>query len=203
MSALTLCGTTTSPFVRRVRVVAAECGVPCDLVDTSEEAGQETLRAISPIWKVPVARMGDRVVFDSHAITEVLLAEHASELRAFNPQRDLVERNVITVVDGGLDAAINAFYFRRDGIDPASMPYTRKQLERTASALAWLEARIDGDALTGQSSLGLAEIALATALGWIQFRQVLDIRRYARLRAAFERLDARPSFAATRPVERA
>lgn len=199
MAALQLFGTTTSPFVRRVRIVAAECGLACELVDTASEAGQISLRAVTPIWKVPVARIGERTVFDSHAITELLLAEHPSPLRPFDPLRDLDERNIITVIDGALDAAINAFYFRRDGYEPETMPYTRKQLERTDAALAWLDARIDGDWLTATPRLGLAEIALVTALGWMQFRGAVDIERFARLRRAFERHDARASFAATRP----
>ncbi|HTL38522.1 MAG TPA: glutathione S-transferase N-terminal domain-containing protein [Kofleriaceae bacterium] len=50
-----LYGTTTSPFVRRVRVVAAEVGESVDLLNTAPPDGQAKLRAISPIWKVPVA----------------------------------------------------------------------------------------------------------------------------------------------------
>ena len=39
-----LFGSTTSPFVRRVRVVAAELGEPVDRIDTAAEAGQAALR---------------------------------------------------------------------------------------------------------------------------------------------------------------
>src|SRR5258705_9543 len=50
-----LYGTAASPFVRRVRVTAAEVGEPVELVNTATEAGHAELRALSPIWKVPVA----------------------------------------------------------------------------------------------------------------------------------------------------
>ena len=50
-----LYGTTTSPFVRRVRVVAAEVGEPIEIIDTATDAGQAKLREVSPIRKVPVA----------------------------------------------------------------------------------------------------------------------------------------------------
>jgi glutathione S-transferase len=57
-----LYGTTTSPFVRRVRVVAMERGLDFALTDTATPAGQAKLREQSPIWKVPVAATnGDEV----------------------------------------------------------------------------------------------------------------------------------------------
>lgn len=72
-----LYGTTTSPFVRRVRVVAAELGEPIDRVDTAPEVGQAALREVSPIRKVPVAVVDDgRALFDSRAIVEWLVGKH-------------------------------------------------------------------------------------------------------------------------------
>ena len=55
-----LYGTTTSPFVRRVRAVAAEIGEPVELVNTASDAGQAQLREVSPIRKVPVAVIDGR-----------------------------------------------------------------------------------------------------------------------------------------------
>ena len=56
-----LYGTTTSPFVRRVRVVATEVGQAFDLINTAHDAGTAALKAVSPIWKVPVVEVGGRV----------------------------------------------------------------------------------------------------------------------------------------------
>ena len=44
-----LYGTLTSPYVRRVRIVATEIGVPCELVAPDAAL----LHAVTPIWKVP------------------------------------------------------------------------------------------------------------------------------------------------------
>ena len=49
MTAMKLYGTTTSPFVRRVRVAALELGHTFDLVNTAHDDGQAALRAASPI----------------------------------------------------------------------------------------------------------------------------------------------------------
>ena len=63
-----LYGTTTSPFVRRVRIVAAELDVAYDLINTAHDDGQAQLRAVSPIWKVPVAELDGQTLFDSQII---------------------------------------------------------------------------------------------------------------------------------------
>ena len=76
-----LLGSRTSPFVRRVRVVAHELGVAIEFLDSTTEAGQALVRDWSPIRKIPVARFGDEVVLDSHTIISRLLAEHGGPLR--------------------------------------------------------------------------------------------------------------------------
>ena len=115
-----LYGTNTSPYVRRVRVLALELGVDTEMVDTFSEAGQATLRAVSPIFKVPTAEIGGRVVWDSAAITAQLLETHGhGDVR---PAKDAVrESNIRNAIDGALDAAINVFYLERDGVDVKSV----------------------------------------------------------------------------------
>lgn len=195
-----LYGTQTSPYVRRVRVVARELGLAYELVDTFGEAGQAELRERSPIWKVPAAELAGELVYDSHLITELLLARHGAGKLVGLPLDDVAARNTIAVIDGALDALINCFYLARDGVGPASSAYVAKQHERAAASLAWLDARVaDEGWLTPQRALGLPEIALVTALGWMRFRQTAPLERWPRLMAGFERLDARESFASTRP----
>jgi len=75
-----LYGTTTSPFVRRVRVVALELGVPVELVSTATPQGDAELRRYTPLWKIPTAVFteapGERVIWDSHAIIASLIQRH-------------------------------------------------------------------------------------------------------------------------------
>ena len=72
LARMKLYGTTTSPFVRRVRVVAAEVGEPVERIDTAPDAGQAQLREVSPIRKVPVAVIDGRTIYDSRVINEWL-----------------------------------------------------------------------------------------------------------------------------------
>lgn len=193
-------GTESSPYARRVRIVAAEIGVDCTLLDTRSPEGQARLRACTPIWKLPVAELDGEVVLDSHSITELLLLRHGAARLAPFAVDDVEARNVVHVIDGALDALINTFYLGKDGVDPATVPYVARQRQRAGSAMSWLEARLKGGTLTGHQTLGLPEIALGTALGWMVFRDTYPVGQHPALQAFLDVIERRPSFASTRPA---
>ena len=198
MSSLRLFGTTTSPYVRRVRIVAAELGLECDLVNTFTPEGDKEMRAASPIWKVPTVQLEPgEIVYDSHAITEVLMHRHgAGPMAPFDPY-DVPSRNTISVIDGALDALINVFYLGRDNISPEQSSYAAKQVDRAAASLGWLEARAselgEGDAF------GLVHVALVSTIDWIRFRETAPLADYPALAAASDRWSERASVVATMP----
>lgn len=194
-----LYGTITSPYVRRVRIVAAELGLECELLETASEQGQARLRERSPIWKVPAAEIDGELVFDSHVITELLLSKAPGGALAALRLDDAAARNVVSVADGALDSMINAFYLAKEGITSDKAPYLQKQHARAESALRWLDAQAKGPWMTSKKQLGLPEIAVGTALAWLRFRDVYPIVRHARLMEVLEALEQRPSFANTQP----
>lgn len=67
-ASMKLYGTMTSPFVRRVEIVAAEVGEPVERIDTATEAGLAELHRVTPIGKVPIANVDGRLLFDSHVV---------------------------------------------------------------------------------------------------------------------------------------
>lgn len=196
---LRIYGTHTSPYVRRVRIVALELGLEHELVDTMTDAGLAALKAVTPIWKVPVVELDGMPVFDSVVINEALLRIHGHGPLAAHGPTDLALRNAMTVIDGALDSLINCLYLARDGVTPEQAAYLQKHQDRAASAMAWLDARTNDGWLTPTKSFGLAEIGLCTALGWMRFRNTYAIERHANLLRCFERHAERPSLAATRP----
>jgi glutathione S-transferase len=191
-----LFGTTTSPFVRRVRVVARELDLAPELVDTATEAGQAELRKVSPIWKVPVAELDGRRIFDSRAIIEWLTATRGWGPLA--PPRDRFEQqNQVNAIDGALESGIAMFYLQRDGVDLARVPSATKQRERIAAVLEWVGDQIESGRLGAE--LGLAELSLVCTLDWMDFRDVYPVARHPRLAALRARFAERPSLVATRP----
>jgi glutathione S-transferase len=189
-----LYGTTTSPFVRRVRVVAAELGVAIERIDTATDEGQAALRRVSPIRKVPVAELDGRLLYDSRTIIDWLVTTRGWGTLA--PPRDRwADANTINAIDAALDSAIQVFYLRRDGLDVATLAHAERQRDRIAAIFDWL----DGELAAGRlgAAIGLAEISLGCALDWMEFRDAYRVgERFGGLRATLATL---PSFATSGP----
>ena len=107
MATVKLFGTLTSPYVRRVRIVAQELGLEVERIDTVSDEGQAALREVTPIWKVPTAVVGDQPLFDSAVITQHLLRHHGP-----GPLRPLfrrgLDRPAADMADAGRMAAHGA-----------------------------------------------------------------------------------------------
>jgi glutathione S-transferase len=188
-----LYGTTTSPFVRRVRVVAQEVGLTVDRVDTATDAGMAQLRELTPIRKVPIAVVDGRMLFDSRAIIAWLTTTRGYGELA--PPRDAWrEGNIVNAIDAALDAVIQLFYLRRDGVAIDGTAYATRQLERADAIFAWLATQ----ELSTQQ-FGLAELSLVCALDWMDFRKTYPTERASGVAAVRAAWADRASVAATRP----
>ncbi len=188
-----LYGTTTSPFVRRVRVVAQEVGEPIERTDTATDAGMAALRGISPIRKVPVAIIDGATLFDSRAIIDRLTEIHGwGELA--KPWDRWSDGNLINAIDAALDSVIQLFYLRRDGVAIDGSPYAARQLERTDAIFSWLAAQPELG-----SQFGLPEVSLICALDWMDFRQTYPTERAAVLTRVRTAWADRASLVATKP----
>lgn len=193
-------GTLTSPYVRRVRVVGHELGLALELVDTTTPDGRSSLERLSPLRKVPVLEVGGVGVLDSHAIIDLLLAQHGhGGLRRLRPAAQVVEGNMIYAIDGALDSAIRMFYFRRDGVDFEPIPHMRNEHDRVGRTLAWLDAQVRGPWCTADDGFGVAELALVTTLEWFRLRAIVPLEPYPKLLALMAAHAERPSLVATRP----
>jgi len=97
---------------------------------------------------------------------------------------------------------VRLFYLQRDGAD-LSVAYLQKEQKRAASILRHLDDTVIGHHLTKRAAkeggLGRPELALVTALDWMQFRGTFDVTTTPRLKSAMEHWLQRPSFASTRP----
>lgn len=72
MADLTLVSYDLCPYVQRAAIALAEKGVAFRRVDVDLSDRPEWFRAISPLGKVPLLRVGDDVLFESGAILEYL-----------------------------------------------------------------------------------------------------------------------------------
>jgi glutathione S-transferase len=191
-----LYGTLTSPFVRRVRVVATEAGLPFELVIAPPDG--PALGALSPVAKVPVIEVDGRIIFDSRAIIDFIVEQRGwGGLAA--PGDRYAHGNYLNAIDGALESAIQVFYLRRDGFDVAAMPFADKQRRRITAIFNWLGDEIAAGRFGAEPRL--AELSLACTLDWMDFRDAFPVAslggRLDPVRAMFA---ARASYGATAPV---
>ena len=164
-----------------------------DRIDTATDAGMAQLREVTPIRRVPVAVVDGRLLFDSRAIIAWLTSTmgQGGLAPAADPWR---EQNVLNAIDAAIDAVIQLFYLRRDGVAIDGTPYATRQLERTDAIFAWLAQQ---DLSTER--FGLAELSVVCALDWMDFRKTYPTERASGLAAVRAAWTDRPSVAATRP----
>ncbi|EOQ97880.1 glutathione S-transferase, N-terminal domain protein [Leptospira wolbachii serovar Codice str. CDC] len=171
-----LYGSITSPFVRRIRFLCLELGIPFTMVDTMTEAGQKELRDKNPLWKVPYAEIDDVKIWDSHTIIDYLFETKGSgNFRPKAGPHHYREANLQTAIDQALDNAILIFYLNKEGIKPDAAPYLTKNALRISSILDYIKRELNGHFFFTDGKVGLSEIALYTTLDWIRFRSVLPV----------------------------
>ncbi len=184
----TLYGSTTSPYTRKVRILLRAAGLSPTFVDTRSEEGATALARLAPLGKIPVVeRLGDgganapkpRVISDSGVIATWLWTHHAPALRAAGfevaPADVWSDHELVVVIEGALDAAINRFYLLRDKLPDQG--YVTRQRDRVETTLTWLDGRMPAFA----RPLSAASLSLGCALDWIVFRAAADLARFPRL----------------------
>ena len=105
---------------------------------------------------------------------------------------------MVSVSDGALDALVNVFCLEADGIRTAQSPYLRRQEQRAADCLAWLE-RVYAGRTTLDRCLSFADVSVLCTVGWIRFRNRMDLGPWAGLAKVEAAHGERPSLVATRP----
>ena len=191
---------THSPYARQVLVLAHEAGLAGRLEvihhETSPTRRNDAVFAVNPLGKVPVLVLDDGLaLFDSAVICDYLDGLHGGPrlIPSSGPARWLALR-LQALAHGIADAggAIRQETERRPA--PYRYPAMRDgQIEKLVAAYDFLErnAALDGP-------LDISQIALATALSWIEFRALPGFRGgHPRLEGWFDRFSRRPSMAAT------
>jgi len=196
--------TPTSPFVRKVMVVAHELGLAPRMTTTllrpSPTKADATLSQDNPLSKIPVLVTDDGApLYDSAVICEYLDSLHAGAklVPASGPERWQTLR-MQALTDGILEASVLVFYERM--LRPEAQqwaPWLEGQAEKARQGLDALER----DAAGFGDAPDLGQICAGVTLGWLEFRDVLGDIRTGRpaLTAWYERFRTRESMTSTEP----
>jgi glutathione S-transferase len=191
-----------SPFARKVRIVLIETGLDkrVELVNTDPWSDDNDLPKDNPLGKVPTLIDDDgHQVYDSRTICEYLDGMHGgARLVPTEGRARLLALTRQALGDGMLDASVwlRVELVRRP--EALRWPYiVARHRAAVARSLATLEH--EAGTLTDLASIG--DIAVACALGYLDFRFADEPWRgpHPRLAAWFDRQLKRPSMIATMP----
>jgi glutathione S-transferase len=193
----------TSPFVRKVRIVARETNLASRIeeiaVMVSPVNPNPDLAAQNPLVKIPALQTDDGVVlYDSDVICEYLDSLHTGT-RLFPEGKARWEAlRLQSLCDGILEAAVLCRY--ENAVRPQEYRWsgwTDGQFTKIRNGLDALAK----DEPTWKGAFGIGQISAACVLGYLDFRFADEAWRKPRpqLAAWFESIRQRPSVSATTP----
>jgi glutathione S-transferase len=202
-----LIGATTSPYVRKVRIVMAEKKLDYQFVLENVWAADSTIAQSNPLGKVPCLVMeGGEALFDSRVIVEYLdtLSPVGKLIASVGRERAEV-KTWEALADGMLDALILArlertWAGRKDS--ERSQLWIDRQLAKTDASLRAMSQGLADKPFCAGIHLTLADIAVGCALGYLDFRfPEIDWRGpHANLAKLYDKLMLRASFVDSKPV---
>lgn len=197
-----LVGSYTSPFVRKISIVMLEKGITFEFVNDTPYVAPNKVTQYNPLGKVPalVTDSGD-VWFNSPIIVEYLeLLDIAPALLPRDPLASLKVRQIEALADGIMDAGLVSVREQARPAAQQSETELLRQREKISRSLDMLEKYVADGTLNAQE-LNIATIAVACAIGYLNFRRIspgwcVDRPKLVKL---VETLFQRESFARTEP----
>ncbi len=201
-----LIGSTSSPYVRKVRIVMAEKKLDYEFVVEDVWAGDSTISQSNPLGKVPCLVMeGGEALFDSRVIVEYLdtLSPVGKLIPAVGRERAEV-KTWEALADGVLDAAILArleSHWAGRAKAQRSEAWIDRQLSKVQGSVKAMSQGLGEKPFCAGIYLSLADIAVGCALGYLDFRfpEIPWRGDYPNLAKLHEKLMQRSSFQDSRP----
>ncbi len=192
-----------SPFVRKVSITAIETGLDgkiereaANVWDPATDIGKD-----NPLGKVPALTTdGGETLIESAVICEYLDTLHdGKKLIPTSGGARWQALRLQALGDGLAETGIRQLLEIRQGGDAARQGWIDRQkmiIERTLGAI-----EAEHETL---SEFGIGPIAIACALGWMEFRNLAPEdwkSKYPKVAAWYEEISERPSLKATEPTE--
>ena len=201
-----LIGSTTSPYVRKVRVVMAEKKLDYHFVTENVWSADTRIGESNPLGKVPCLIMeGAEALFDSRVFVEYL--DTLSPVGKLIPGLGRERAEVKTweaLADGILDAALLARMeatWEARSASERSQAWIDRQLAKIHASLKAMSKGLADKPFCSGIHLSLADIAVGCALGYLDFRfpQIAWRADHPNLTKLQDKLMLRASFADTVP----
>lgn len=197
-----LIGSYTSPFVRKISILLLEKGITFEFVNELPYNAENGVAQYNPLGKVPALVTDDgEYWFDSPIIAEYIeRLDIAPAMLPREPLASLKVRQLEALADGIMDAGLVSV---REQARPAAQQSDTELLRQREKINRILDA-LEGYLVDGTikpDTVDLATIAIACAVGYLNFRRVSPGWCVSRphLVKLVETLFQRESFARTEP----
>jgi glutathione S-transferase len=184
METLTLVSHHLCPYVQRAAIALAEKGVAYERVTVDLANKPDWFKALSPLGKTPVLKVGETAIFESAVILEYLEETQPNPLHPTYPLRRAAHRSLIEFGSAILND-IWAFY---SAPDAAAFAAKRQQL---TERFAWLERRLRADPWFDGAEFSLVDAVFAPVFRYFDafdrigsFGILADLPQVARWRRA-------------------
>lgn len=194
----------TSPFVRKVNVFAAEVGLDTQIewVKTNPWQAEELLTTENPLSKIPTLKTDDGIIiYDSSVICEYLDSLHeGKKLIPSDGDARWQALSLQALADGILESGIARFLERKRDVTLQSKDWDTLQKKSIERSLDYLEKSISE---WSKKEFNIGLLCIGCMLGWLDFRIPDENWREKRpaLTAWFEQFSTRSSMANTQPKE--
>ncbi len=190
----------TSPFGRKIRILLQEKNLSCEIVEDIPWNADTVAPDYNPLGKIPVLVRDDgSSLFDSRVIVQYLDSLSTPALIPADGEARIQVLRWEALADGISDAAAAVFIERRRDASLQSQDWIARQLGKVRAGLNEAQTLLHGSTCTG--SFSLADIALLSSLGYLEFRLGgdLSLQDYPRLAAFWKSMQSRASVASTQP----
>ncbi len=162
---LTLIGSATSPYVRRLRLYLQDAPYTFEPLNILDAEGDARLTKISPIKRIPLLLIDNNPLFESRVIFSYI------QKRFGRHELSLDEENLISAADALLDQLIQIYLMRRfDHPVDLSNAYFARFASRKKETLQFLASAVS---LGKLHNWDYPAMSLYTLLDWALFREML------------------------------
>lgn len=184
---LTLIGSYTSPFVRKIRLLLwNDKTVKFEPLNYFEEAGNKHLSSISPFNQLPILMDGDQPIYETR-----VMFNYIAKKQNLKPLT-MDEENILSAIDAIISSGVNLFSLRKGGIniDDESNYFLVRQKQRIPTLLKHIspwaaeqQPERDWNYLT---------MSMVSLVYWIEFREVHSLKDFPELTAFRDRFSKCP-----------
>ena len=162
-----LYGSTTSPYVRRLKIWLHDNDYEFIELDIMSKEGHQLLKQKNPTLKVPVLFDADQAIYDSNVIYRYLNQKFSREKLSWD------DENNLTLINAANDSFVELLLLDRSGISPDSdVMFIKRQIARNKGLMPLLNEKVANGEF---DQWHYPSISLYCLVDWIMFRELFDV----------------------------